>query len=877
MKIIKPLRLMVMPRPYRWRNGKYLAVTIAALIKHDGDKPSILPEHTLMHDILPELDCDEMIDYVMPKPHPEFLLSGHAYTAHQEDKTKCMVSVQVGDKKKEGIVFGDRYWNGDVITAPQPFESKPLTWDNSFGGTGFAANPLGTGIDEIEVAGIRAVRLPNLESPIDRVHAKRQRVEPFNFGQIRIDWPQRLEKMGSCDETWVQNVGTGFFDDMQPSVFNAAAEDQIWKNKEALSLDESFEIWNMHPDMHCWSGQLPQVKARCFIRRRHADVLLDEVPMRPTTVWFLPHRASYILLFHGQIAIQEDDAFDVMAIMAAMEGADAPRPIVHYEDVFKTRTNTEKAAFHVLKDEELMPAGMLAPWIEGMALDQHAMLSKLTSMIDERRGFPDGEFVGPIRPMTLADLPTLFEEGEKMTADALEEHERTRQDVLAEAATDDKPLTRRQQVLKELYRDLDFNAQPGDVKKIPVSGPPKLDSLRQVIQSARERRSLREMLKESPQEAATLGQTADFTRRSFGKLYLYSVHYQQGAPRVGEHRAIELRNRILKKYRLGKNLAKMDLTGADLSGMDLSEADFSGAWLENVDFSDTNLSGAIFDQTVLARGTFHRTNLDRATLRDCNISEAVFNNASLCDVEMQSLICETKTTFHDCRLERGHWKRFDFKKAEFINCELTDMKLEKITFSFSTLKQCEIQGGMLEKVTFDDSVIEEVAIRNASIASAICTNTSFTRVEITGCKFGKSTFSEDVSFHDSVLTDNHYIHSMFREVVFKSVDLSGTVFEQCDLSLANFQKCRLQNIRVPQSMCVRVNFDMADLSGSNLMHGIFQKSSFIGANLSGCNFFRADMSETLLDSSTRTDNAYVHRTRLAPFREGVNRTGALRP
>src|SRR3546814_5824728 len=64
---------------------------------------------------------------------------------------------------------------------------------------------------------------------------------------------------------------------------------QIWADKTELSMDEQVEIWNMHPDLHCWSGTLPSLRARCFIKRKGAE-RLDEVQMRATTVWCVPHK-----------------------------------------------------------------------------------------------------------------------------------------------------------------------------------------------------------------------------------------------------------------------------------------------------------------------------------------------------------------------------------------------------------------------------------------------------------------------------------------------------------------------------------------------------------------------------------------------------------
>src|SRR5690606_21609666 len=89
LKIIKPLRMTIMPRPYRWRGGIYLAVSVAVLVRHDAHGPKVQAEHFLVHDVLPELDADEMMDMVMTKPQPEILVRGQEYHAHQKHTQEC--------------------------------------------------------------------------------------------------------------------------------------------------------------------------------------------------------------------------------------------------------------------------------------------------------------------------------------------------------------------------------------------------------------------------------------------------------------------------------------------------------------------------------------------------------------------------------------------------------------------------------------------------------------------------------------------------------------------------------------------------------------------------------------------------------------------
>src|SRR3546814_337698 len=158
----------------------------------------------------------------------------------------------------------------------------------------------------------------------------------------------------------------------------------------------------------------------------------------------------------------------------------------------------------------------------------------------------------------------------------------------------------------------------------------------------------------------------DFSKQALRKSYLYSVHYQQGVAKVGEHRAIEIRNRVLQKYRLNKRLSQMDLTGADLSGLDLSGADFSGTWMEKVDLSNANLAGARFDETVLARGVFANANLDGARFTRCNISEASFERASFKQAEFSEVICETRTAFVDCDFNGTLFSDFDSRHMHFL-------------------------------------------------------------------------------------------------------------------------------------------------------------------------------------------------------------------
>lgn len=865
MKIIKPLRLTVMPRPYRWRGQTNLSVAVAVLVRQTEDGILIEAEQTLLKDVLPELDADEIMDFVMPKPHPEYMVSGAAYTAHQTDKTQCMVSVRVGDKRKDGLVFGDRYWIDGQISKPQPFDEKPLTWSNSFGGPTVEENPLGTGLDEVEVNGIHVVRLPNLESPTDRVHTKGQWVTPHNFGQIRVEWPQRLLKFGSCDEHWINTVGVGFFDDLQWSAFNAAPQDQIWHDRDQLSMDEPFEFWNMHPELKCWSGTLPRLQARCFIKRKESQEL-DEIAMRPTTAWFLPHRTSYLLIFHGHIPIVEDDALDVYAIMAGIERMDEPRSLEHYTHIYGRRTDFDTAAMDTLRDGDLMPADILAPWLEEVNVEKQALISKLTDRLRRDTGaYPAGGFIGPVKPVTLTELSEMAELHQKQNAQRIEKLKQERQEMYEETKRDVEKSGHA--IDTSLLRVAETALlQPSGDTLLPQSGPPDLDAMFQSIRSSQSRQGLRAAFSSDEAKGVDTREFYEHSKRSVKHLYLYSAHFQQGVARVGPHRAEQIREQVRKKYLLNKKLSDMDLTGADLSGMDLSGANFTRTWLENADFTGANLSGAMFEETVLARASFVGARLDGALLREANISEARFQDCTFGSAHLEDVICETRTVFERCSFEGGAIRGFPMKRVEWNGCALRDVQISGITFEDAVLTDVAFADSHFDKVTFERTRVQDLRMDNCMVASCAAYDGSFAGWHMTNSLVGKCIFMETVTFSDCKLGNNVFRQTMFREIGFESVSFQEASLEQCDFSQARLTGCNLRGVATPQSLFVRTNLDMADLSGSDLMQGNFQKASFVGANLSGCNLFRADMSETLLDETTNTEGAYVRRTRLAPYR-----------
>lgn len=164
MKTIKPLRLSVLTRPFLRGQSQRLAITVIGM--HTlGEGGVLLPETELWKTVSAEVGNQSAIDLGIPKLRPEFLVSGQAYTCHQQDKTRCAVEVRVGGLRCQFLVSGDRYWLDGRATEPQAFDTMRLDWQHAFGGPGFAANPAGIGYAPEMVNGLLVQRLPNVERP----------------------------------------------------------------------------------------------------------------------------------------------------------------------------------------------------------------------------------------------------------------------------------------------------------------------------------------------------------------------------------------------------------------------------------------------------------------------------------------------------------------------------------------------------------------------------------------------------------------------------------------------------------------------------------------------------------------------------------------
>ncbi|EOC1332172.1 DUF2169 domain-containing protein [Cronobacter turicensis] len=843
MKIVKPLRLSVLNRPFRWEGKNYLGVSVIALADM-GPSPKLRPEVELWQLAASELQTSGgVIDMAIPKVRAEFLATGHAYTHHQQEKTACAVRIDVGNLSKSLAVFGDRYWAGSKMTLPRPFDEMRLDWSRAYGGEGYEENPHGVGFRPEIHQGHEFRRLPNIEPFEGRMISPKQKPEPASFGPLDILWPRRFSRMGKkYDASWLQNDFPGFAKDIDWKVFNAASPDQWWQDRDTLPPQAKWRIWNMHPEKPLQEGTLPPWQARCFInRQRGDDTLFEEVALRATTVWFFPHLEQMMLIWQGHIRINEDDAADVLQLLPAMEKVGAPRSVNHYRKVLAQRMDKEKGALFAFREKDLVPEDAIGPWIDSEVEESASpmrdnMNNRANQLREQHRARIEasggdvndllGDFEEPEMPK-LDELPEFIEKMEKQAAEM---------QAKAEARK----------------REMEARFPQGNNEDNQPRGPEAMHRMQEMLY--RNRDSLGEK---------KLAQSRD----ALHQMYLMSVQHQPPARRLKGDLAQIIRQRAERTLAQGGDFSGMDLTGVDFSDMDLRGADFSKALLECADLSHCLLDGANFRGTMLARAELHHT-----SLRDCNFEGASLSLAQCCHSDFSGACFKDtqlqETLLDDCTFDDATLEGLLFRETWFTHCRFHRATLDGCVFLELTLPGLDFRHARLNKTTFVKSTLEAADFSDATLDSC-----SFVETHADEARFISAAWITCAAASESTLNRADFTHATLRQSNLRQTALCGARFElakleNTDLSEANCRGASFQRASLVGSLFIRTDFREVNFTDANLMGALLQKSQLGGADFNGANLFRADLSQSFTNDETRMNGAFTKRVKTLPKRDG---------
>jgi len=869
MQTIEPSRLTILTRPYQWRGSVRLGIGIYVLAQQTHEGWFLLDDQELWSNVLPELDSNGMLDQVMPKSNPEYLISGYAYTNNQDTKTACIVKAEIGALQKSLRIIGDRYWVGNEPSKPQPFSRLPITWANAFGGEGHEKNPAGKGVAEVMLGKEKTIPLPNIESPTQAISSKQDRPEPVSFEPIGPTHPDRLSMLGTYSEEWFKYDFPGFLPDMNPRIFNMASDDQQWQSANSIPDSTSFKIWNMHPGKACWEGTLPSLTARAFITKEEKDPPLQEVEnIALSTAWFLPERESVILMFHGSVAIEDEDADDVAIVMGAIEFEKDHRSLAHYEKVCALRMDPELALDYMSDDSQLVSEALIGS--PEASVDYSPDKSKLSVRLDKLLQTQDqetartlnkygikeedffGEFVGPeldLALMTDQERAAYFQRSDQAANDQVKQ-------IINQFKAENP---RGAALLSDIEKSIHSNTD-NEVLEIPVSGPPDLSHFD--IPASSVMGTSQEQSKFDEQKQRLKG----YARKS----YLYTAQYQLAAPLPSSEKDQSLRDAVLSRYSVNKDLTKMDLTGVNFSGLTFEDADFSESFFENATFSNCTLKSVNFSEAVLTRSrfihcSFENTNFAHTNLAKAKLEKCKFSHSTFVETEIEnSLIIESM--LEKCKFEMltptgFEWIDSQFSDCEYVMCILEEGTIKRSTFSTSDFFKTIFENSTLQKTTFNKS-----SFKDSAFSSTTCED----------CSFDESTLNNVMFEEDSPIVNSRFLISHLQECNFMETKLHSIQFYRCNLTGTDFTKSQLHNCNFDHVVARDAIFYKSNLTGSsfryaNLIQATLEKANLADCDFTGATLFRTNVSKVKVSPETKFDEAFRDQLEVYPiYRDKLN-------
>ncbi len=877
MKVIKPLQLGLLSRPFDYQRQSYLGVAILAYVPL-GEVDQLLPEIAMWQDTIPLLGGDGVLDAGVPKTRGEFLVVGSAHAPAGEPARLLRVSASLADRGKALAVSGNRYFEGDMISPAEPFQSMPLDWTRSFGGEGYADNPLGKGMVQVVApTGEMRYPLPNIERP-DRMMTRRsQRPEPAGFGPLGVDTPRRMARAGTYDQDWLKADFPGLARDIDWTFFNLASSDQWYES--AFQGGETYRLENLHPEKTVITGRLPTLSIRCLALRENAEKL-EEARCQLTTVWFFPELERAVLVYHASLAVAEDDARDVKTLLVAADHPGQERSLDHYAQVLATRSNTDAEPvdlLELLREEDLLPSGLAISLLDELEQQmqnpgpdprRERLRQVHRQAVDQarERAAEHGQELDPAlledpfaesKVPLLKDLKAFVQKLEQERDDNIDGLEAKKQEMRQQAvdAHGDK------EELEEVLRQVD--------EAETATGPPDFTAQGQVDDLNRQKALMTGLDVEADVSLidnllADPSQQKLWQQAESGLLdaYRMSAHHQTAAPR--SERAEQMRGQLRELLDAGESLRDRDFTGADLSEMDLTGADLRGILLESADLTRTCLSGARLDDAVLAHARLDHTRLDKACLDRANLG-------------------------------KSRWTKVDARGASLVETTLAEARLREVDLSGATLSGMEmmldakLRSVRLDAIEGKELVFMEHDLRSVTFNAAKLPTTVFLKCDLTGAQFAEASLTESVfvtctgagsrlagarldgvkfvsecDFSQADFSHCHAQGANFRGTRLIQSDFSHSVLDGSDFSEVLAGGARLAGSSAVAARWTRADLREADIRGVNLTDAALDKADLRGASLTGSNLFRADLALVHVDHSTGFDSTLTRKMRTYP-------------
>lgn len=136
------------------------------------------------------------------KNSTDIIINGQAWSPDGKPVTTLTAGFSIQGKERKAKIFGERIWDGERYSDPQPFINWPLEYQYMSKGIynsklNSYTNPLGIGNNDTPIK--NKSKLPNIcFSSLD----DKPEYDDVGFGVIQRNWPSRNNLAGTYDDNW---------------------------------------------------------------------------------------------------------------------------------------------------------------------------------------------------------------------------------------------------------------------------------------------------------------------------------------------------------------------------------------------------------------------------------------------------------------------------------------------------------------------------------------------------------------------------------------------------------------------------------------------------------------------------------------------------
>ena len=727
-------------------------------------------------------------DFVHYKPRADLLLVGRCHPPGGSAVPSCVVTFQVGQRRQQLLVTGDRWWSGEGgrvrMTEPIPFTEMGLGWDRAYGGAACPDNPVGCGHEPVVLEdGRQAWPLPNIEFPGQRVGAPEDRPTPAGFGPIAMDWSSRDGHSGSYDATWLRERWPWFPADLDWGLFNSAPAEM--QTNGFLVGDEEVYLEHLLPARPGFHTRLPGIRVRCFVEalppgvespprtaleredwqppsREQMD--FREIPLNLDTLWVDTEEELVALVWRGYAEVRDEEFSEIRSLFVHAEPlGEQPASLEACRRIFWETLAAEEGP----EVDEVMAHPVEESEVDADPFGEFE--EEATSEVEEDD--LDEELALPFDPQAKlrADLEAMGLDPDRPRETTPEELEQAKE-VFREVGRDD------------LVALLEIVEEEGEEEE---AEPPQVTWSREMVEEA----------------------------------------HAAGEPLDG----LDLRGLDLSGLDLsGVRAVGADLSGADLRGIRLEGADLTRARLLDADLSRGELGDAILLEADFTGALLHSVSAAGADFSSANLARADLSGADLAGAILEASDLRGATLL-----------RVDATGAVFVSADLTDAQLIRGLFAGADFSEAILAGVDAREAGFQGAEFYRVRAPGAMLAGADLDGLrAADALDFTGANLSQ------VQARDSNWTGATLARAVLAWAVLDGADFTGANLQETDfyaahLKGARFSKADLLDARLATANAFEASFDGADLARADLREG----------NFYGAEFLEARFWETLVDGA----------------------------